>query len=146
MAKKRKRKSKSNRGYLVKGYLPPVSRKLIEVGFFKKEIKDMLRHNSGIYALYMDKQLYYVGIATDLSLRLYNHTRDKHKDKWNRFSAFIISRGRYLKDIESILHRTSEPSANVWKGKFKEHYEYDNQIKNLIKKTHRMFKELQKDM
>lgn len=129
-----KYKHHSNKSLLVKGYLPPISRKLLEVSFFKKEIKEMLKANAGLYVLYKDDDLYYVGITIrDLFWRLYDHTKDKHKNKWNKFSVFIIGRGRYLKDIEAIAQLISNPPANMLKGKFKEHYQYEDKIKNLIK-------------
>jgi len=44
----------------------------------------------GIYALYLDGQLTYVGIAVHQSLsdRLQVHCRDSHKDDWDEFTWF----------------------------------------------------------
>ena len=141
--KRKKGKRKSNKGFLVKGYIPPVSRGLLEFEYFKNEIKDMLRNNSGVYVLYKGNNLYYVGLASDLYWRLYRHTKDKHKNHWDKFSVFIIGKGRYLKDIEAMVHRISEPPANIWKGKFKEHYEYDKRIKKMAKDTFNIIKKIQ---
>ena len=138
-----KQKYHSDKSRLVKGYLPPTSRKLLEVSFFKKEIKEMLKGNSGLYVLYKDNDLYYVGITgRDLFWRLYHHTRDKHKNKWNKFSVFIVGKGRYLKDIESIAQLISNPPANIWKGKFKEHYQYGDKIKSLIRDISKIIKDV----
>ena len=43
----------------------------------------------GIYALYDNHGLYYVGL-TDFSLRhrIQTHTQDRHKGKWKRFSTW----------------------------------------------------------
>lgn len=57
------------------------------------------RH-SGVYALYSDNELYHVGLTSDLYSRLKHHTGDRHKNKWDKFTAFIIAKGKYLKDIE----------------------------------------------
>ena len=59
-------------------------------------------------------------------------------------SVFIISKGGYLHDIEGMLHRISELPANVWKGKFKEHYQHDKEIKKMIKETAKLIKRLQR--
>lgn len=142
---KMKKKRNSNKGALVKGFLPPTSRKFLGVEFLKKEVKNMLEGNAGLYVLYKNSKLYYVGITgRDLFWRLYHHTIDKHKDKWDSFSVFIISRGRYLKDIETMAHLISNPPANVWKGRFKEHYKYDERIKGVIKDISRIIEEFKR--
>lgn len=138
-------KSKSNKGRLVKGYLPPTSRKFLGVEFLKKEIKKMLEGNTGLYVLYKGDELYYVGITDrDLFWRLYQHTIDKHKSKWDKFSVFIVGKGKYLKDIETMAHLISNPPANVWKGRFKEHYKYDNTIKSILKDISKIIEEVKK--
>lgn len=140
-----KNKYESNKGKLVKGYIPPISRSFLELEFFKKQIKEMLKGNSGLYVLYKGKDLYYVGITgKDLFWRLYHHTIDKHKNKWNRFSVFIIGRGKYLKDIESIAQLISNPPANIWKGKFKEHYQYNEKIKKIVKDVSKIIDDIKK--
>lgn len=140
-----KHKHKSDKSRLVKGYLPPTSRKLLEVSFFKKEIKEMLKENSGLYVLYKKGELYYVGITGNLFGRLNTHTKDKHKDKWDKFSVFIIGRGKYLKDIESMAQLISNPPANVWKGKFKKHYQYSDKIRSLIKDISKIIEDVKKE-
>ena len=128
MARKREKKK---RGNLIKHYLQEV--KSTSFGAIGPQIKKILRGQPGIYALYKRDKLYYVGLASDLYWRLKNHTWNRHKNKWDKFTAFIIAKGRYLKDIETMLHTISEPPANVWKGKFKHHYEYDKKIRSMVK-------------
>ncbi len=141
---RRKRKS-SKKGSLVVGFIPPITRKFLGVEFLKKEIKNMLAGNAGLYVLYKGDELYYVGITgRDLFWRLYHHTRDKHKNKWGRFSVFIISRGKYLKDVETMAQYISNPPANVWKGRFKEHYKYDDRIKSMLKDISQIIEEVTK--
>ncbi len=142
--KKGKRKKPSTKGRLVKGYIPPISKGFLEFDTFRKGMGDILKGNSGVYVLYKKKKLYYVGIAKDLFWRLHHHTRDKHKNKWDKFSAFIIGRGSYLKDIESMIHRISETPANVAKGQSKEHYQYDNKIKKMVKEISKIVRGIQK--
>ena len=74
----------------------------------------------GIYALYDDHGLYYVGL-TDYSLRarIEKHTKNRHKGKWKRFSWYQIPNIKYTKDIESIILRIVDPKGNRVKGKFK---------------------------
>ncbi len=77
-----------------------------------------MRGYSGLYVLYKRRSLYYIGLAKDLFWRLHTHTRDKHKNKWDRFAIYRIARVRYLKDIESLLMRVANPPGNAVAGKF----------------------------
>ena len=74
----------------------------------------------GIYALYDDFGLYYIGL-TDFSLRarIKKHTQDRHKGKWKRFSWYQIPNVKLTKDIETVLLRIIDPKGNQVKGKFK---------------------------
>jgi hypothetical protein len=129
-----KTKHNVRRGTLVKGYIPSISRKFLEIDFFKDKMGELLKGNTGLYVLYENDDLYYVGITSrDLFNRLYQHTKDKHKDNWNKFSVFIIGRGKYLRDVESMAQLISDPPANAWKSRFREHYQYDDKIKKMVK-------------
>ncbi len=140
-----KHRHKSGKGSLVKGYIPLISRSFLEFETFRNKMKEILRGNIGVYILYKNDDLYYVGITRrDLFWRLDAHTKDKHKDKWNKFSVFIIGKGKYLKDIESMIHRISYTKANVAKGKFIGHYEYDHQIRKIVKDVSKVVKDIQK--
>ena len=75
---------------------------------------------SGIYALYNEYGLYYVGLTNrSLFSRLSRHTRDRHAGKWERFSWYHIPKIEPVKDIESILLNIINPSGNKTKGRFK---------------------------
>lgn len=52
------------------------------------------RDQRGIYVLYDDYGPYYVGLARTQGIgnRLRSHTKDNHKDKWDRFSWFGFRR------------------------------------------------------
>lgn len=54
------KKSKS----LVGGYLERISVKAFEK--YQREITDLVRARHGVYALYKNDRLYYVGLAVDL--------------------------------------------------------------------------------
>jgi len=136
---KKRKTTNSKKGALVKGFLERKDRKAFEI--LLPEYKDVIGDSSGIYALYKGNKLYYVGIAKNLLWRVDNHTRDKHKNKWDKVSFFVIDRHRYSKDIETIILRIANPKGNETRGKFERHYELQdklNQIrrnlKNLAKK------------
>lgn len=69
----------------------------------------------GIYLLYDDKDIVYIGRATDQSIgkRLSNHTADRLNGRWNRFSWFgilpvteegkILNRANVQTSIETIV-------------------------------------------
>jgi len=138
-------KRKSDKGKLVKGYIPPISIEFLQFDVFKKQMKEILKDNAGIYVLYKDKDIYYVGLATNLYWRLHDHMKDKHKDKWNKFCAFIVGHGDYLKDMESMVHMISEPPANVFRGKFKQHYEYDKKIRKMVNDVSSIVKKIERE-
>ena len=75
---------------------------------------------SGIYALYDDHGLYYVGLTNfSLRARIEKHTKNRHKGKWNRFSWYQIPNLKYTKDMESAILRIVNPKGNKVKGKLK---------------------------
>jgi hypothetical protein len=134
MVKKTKKvnKKRSLKGTLIRGYLEKVDRKAFEYLF--KDFKQLLGKSSGIYALYNKGNLYYIGIADSLLDRVDWHTHDRHRNKWNGVSFFIIDKHKYSKDIETVILRiikediSSEPKGNRTRGKFAGHYEYQDRL------------------
>ena len=59
---------------------------------YQKIIRAYSRQREGVYALYRKGRLYYVGLASDLKWRLGAHLKDRHKEKWDRFSVYRITR------------------------------------------------------
>ena len=55
-------------------------------------IKELGGSAPGIYALYDDNQLYYVGKATDLRKRVNQHLRDRHYASWTHFSLYLVKK------------------------------------------------------
>lgn len=109
-----RKKKKSNRGNLIKGVLLNISSNYFEaVG---KELKEMFHGKSGIYALYKEDKLYYVGLASSLYGRIRWHLKDKHSGKWDHFSIFIIKSSKYLKDLETAIITIAEPKGNSIRG------------------------------
>jgi len=116
MAKGRKKRRRA-RG-LVVGHLERVSGDV----FDKRSgaITELAGNRPGIYALYKNNTLYYVGLARKLRLkgRVKSHLRDRHAGKWNSFSMYFVRSERYLKDLESLAIRIAYPKGNKARGKF----------------------------
>lgn len=132
---KRKNKEKINKhahavkGSLVKGYLEKKDRKGFEL--LLPRYKEVIGDSSGIYALYRGKKLYYVGIAQNLLGRVDWHTHDKHRNRWDKVSFFVIDKHRYCKDIETVILRIIEPRGNGTRGKFEKHYELQDKLNKI---------------
>ena len=68
---------------------------------------------AGIYALYNEYGLYYVGTTTiSLRSRLNRHRNDKHAGKWTKYSWFQVKRKSYASDIERIVLSIINPTGN----------------------------------
>jgi len=100
------------------------------------------REQSGVYVLYADYQMVYVGQAgagnQKLFARLKQHTRDSLAGRWNQFSWFGIRKVKangdlaaeadgahstllqVLNHIEAILIHAAEPKQNRQGGRFGE--------------------------
>jgi len=101
---------------LVCQHLENVSRKMLEE--YQDVIRSFVRGRNGVYALYRRGKLYYVGLASSLLGRLKMHLRDHHADTWDRFSVYLTIGPAYMKEIESVLMRISNPPGNKQRGKF----------------------------
>ena len=101
---------------LVCQHLEDISRRMLEE--YQDVIRSFVRRRNGVYALYRRGKLYYVGLAGSLSGRLKTHLRDHHSKSWDRFSIYLTIGPQYMKEIESVLIRISNPPGNKQKGKF----------------------------
>ena len=111
-------KKNSNKNKLVKKFLEHRKWDDYKLALGKKN------RGRGIYVLYKNKKVYYIGLSTSsLRSRLRRHaTRDRHKGKWDEFSFYQIGRIKYVKDIESLMLRIFHPSGNKVSGKFHKKY------------------------
>jgi len=110
-----KTKKKSNKGKIIKNYQDFIS--IDDVNAWR-EIPRRKDQGSGIYALYNNYGLYYVGLTSgSLGYRIRKHTRDRHAGKWNRYSWYQIKKIGHVKDIETILLRLTNPPGNKIKGR-----------------------------
>lgn len=84
---------------------------------YRDQLTDLLDGQHGIYALYKNDRLYYVGLATDLRRRIDQHDRDRHKGKWNRFSLYRVRKLDHIREIESLVLRIASPRGNRTGGR-----------------------------
>ena len=108
-------KKKSQKGRIIKDYeefieLPRSPRGREDPPW--NEVPSKKTKGAGIYALYDNHGLYYVGLTTSsLRQRIRKHTTNKHGGKWKRFSWFRTS-VKNTKDLETAILRISNPKAN----------------------------------
>ncbi len=107
----------SGKGALIKGMSGRLPLQILDSPIFEDKLKELMKHYAGIYALYSGKRLYYIGLSTDLHWRVSQHTKNKHRGKWDHFVIIRIKRVKYLKDIETLLHRLTDAPGNRFKGK-----------------------------
>ncbi len=114
MAKSKARRK--SRG-LVIGHLERISSNVFER--YRRLITDLVGGKHGIYALYRNDNLYYVGLATNLRGRVNQHLRDRHKGKWTHFSLYLARSERHMKELESLALRIADPKGNKVRGRLK---------------------------
>lgn len=102
---------------LVREYLERVGGDVLESDHFRSIVAGMIKGHAGVYALYKNERLYYVGLATNLMGRVKHHLKDRHAGKWNRFSVYLTTAGDHIKPIESLLLRIIDPQGNRVKGR-----------------------------
>ena len=101
---------------LVTQHLENISREVLKNN--QDIIRKRIRKRPGIYALYLDKKLYYVGLASNLSNRLRTHLRDHHEELWDRFSVYLTIGNDHMKELETLLLRIVPTEGNKVKGRF----------------------------
>jgi len=75
-------------------------------------ITELIGRSPGIYALYDDMGLYYVGKSVNLKGRVKHHLKDRHKASWTRFSLYLLRHEDHVDEMESLLIRISNPKGN----------------------------------
>ena len=105
---------KSKKGKIVKKF-----REFVDKNEGFSDIPNTKMKGSGVYALYNNYGLYYVGLTLkNLRSRIKKHTRDHHKNNWDKYSWYQIPRIDYIKDIESTLLHVIFPRGNKTIGRF----------------------------
>jgi|SRR5579883_1538456 len=108
-------------------------------------INDKINKKSGIYALYNNKELYYVGLTRNLKKRLNRHLRNRHAGKWNKFRIFLI-KTEHLRDVESIILTISMPYGNSKGGILPKRSQLDKDIKKAVSQRTKELRQLKKAM
>jgi len=105
-----------NKDELVAQYLEDVHGDVFKD--YPQQVRTFIKGRYGIYALYLESKLYYVGLASNLGWRLKHHMKDRHAGRWDRFSIYMTNDQHHMKDLESLFLRIAKPSGNKVKGKF----------------------------
>jgi len=127
MAKEKARKTRS----IITGHLEKIGANVFDN--YSSVIKELIKGNQGIYALYKKDRLYYVGLASNLKSRINAHNKDKHQNKWTHFSLYIIRKEDHIKEIESLVLRISYPKGNSVRGKLKQSKDLRPLLKRKLK-------------
>jgi len=100
---------------VVSKYIEDISVKAFD--HHASELKEVIGGEGGIYCLYKNEKLYYVGLAVNLFRRIKQHRVDKHNKKWNRFSVYVTKHGKHIQELEALTLRIISPSGNRKKGR-----------------------------
>ena len=100
---------------IIEGYLERKRRILLEKHY--TDLKDILPHHRGIYALYRGDKLYYIGIARNVAGRLRGHLKDRHSRKWDYFSLYICRSLQTIRTLEKLFLRIARPQGNSQRGR-----------------------------
>lgn len=89
-----------------------------------KTALDKKHRGRGIYVLYKDGEIYYIGLSkSSLRSRLRRHALgDRHKGKWDTFSFYQIGKTRFIKDVESLFLKICRPPGNREGGRLPKKY------------------------
>ena len=140
----RKTVKRSPRGALVKGMTKNLPSEVLTDPVFKSALQKLLRGYAGIYALYKDDNLYYIGLARSLHGRIHWHLKDRHAGRWNNFKVFLIQRVRYLKDIETLMLQVAAPKGNRVKGNLPKGNDLNNVLRGVLRDHQRKIKAIKR--
>ncbi len=110
--------------------LEGISKKIFER--YKKTIIQYIGNKPGIYALYDEKELYYVGRASDLAKRI-----DQHSALWTHFSVYFTKKMQYANDIEVFIISIAQPQGNRANPKLGTEKKLKDILRKAIKESHR---------
>ena len=125
----------AKRSSLVCQHLENISRDALEK--YQDVIRDYVRGRHGVYALYRKEKLYYVGLATNLRMRLSNHLKNRHGHSWDRFSVYLTIGDTHLRELEALVLRIVKPKGNTQKGKFARSEDIKRRFGKDVRERHR---------
>ena len=114
--------------------LEGISKKIFER--HKKKVIHYIGNKPGVYALYDEKELYYVGRASDLAKRVNHHLKDRHSALWTHFSVYFTKKVQYANDIEAVIISIAQPKGNKVKPKLGKETRLKDIIRKAIKESH----------
>jgi hypothetical protein len=121
---------------LVSEYFERVSGRLLDE--YRPLIRDLIRGHAGVYALYKQERLYYVGLASNLMGRVNQHLGDRHKGKWDHFSVYLTTTTDHIRALEALVLRIVNPTGNRASGRLPA-------AQDLARRLSRMMSERDKD-
>ncbi len=125
----------SKKTQLVCQHLENISRAALEE--YQDIIREYVRKRHGIYALYRRGKLHYVGLASNLRVRLKQHLHDRHKNSWDRFSVYHTIDDKAIKELETLLLKIVNPDGNRASGRFVRSENLAKRLKKDIRQRHR---------
>lgn len=128
-------KSRHKKAGIIKESLENVSRNLFKDHM--EIITELIGDSSGIYALYDENELYYVGRARELKQRVKHHLKDRHDSQWTHFSLYLVKRNDHIGDIESLLIRVAAPVGNRAKPKGRDSRLMLSKLRKMIRQKHK---------
>jgi len=121
---------------LVSEHLENISRMALEK--YQKLIKEFVKGKKGVYALYRGERLKYVGLASNLRIRLNSHLRDRHSQSWDKFSVYLTVDDEHLRELEALVIRIAAPKENRQRGKFAKSENLLSSFRSQINRHHRL--------
>lgn len=119
----------------VGGFLERISVTAFEK--YHRDITDLVRSQHGVYALYKNDRLYYVGLAVNLRRRIKQHLKDKHAGRWNRFSLYLVRKVDHIKEIEALLLRIADPAGNRQGGRLRKATNLEGELRRMMEERQR---------
>ncbi len=102
---------------LVREYFERVSGKVLEE--YRPVVGEMIKGHAGVYALYKNDRLYYVGLASNMMRRINQHLKDRHKGKWDGFSVYLTNASDHIRPLEALVLRIVSPAGNRTSGRLR---------------------------
>ncbi|MDR2426034.1 MAG: GIY-YIG nuclease family protein [Endomicrobium sp.] len=61
---------------------------------------DKIGDTGGIYILHNKNKIYYIGRGNNLIRRIKQHLKNRHTDKWDSFSLYVVSNNKFLNELD----------------------------------------------
>ncbi len=127
-------KKRIRRSMILTQKLEGISKKIFER--YKKKVILYIGNKPGVYALYDEKELYYVGRASDLAKRVNDHLKDRHSALWTHFSVYFTKKAQYANDIEAVIISVAQPKGNKETPKLGKEKKLKDILRKAIKESH----------